>query len=115
MAVAPVIDTVDGTRIMRAVWSGLANGDTGNPMDYPEWADRNLQVFGTFGAGGSLSLEGSNDKVNWVTLHDVTGATLTFSTAGVKMIVENVLYVRPVVTGDGTTSLTAILIARRTN
>lgn len=115
MTVAPVIDTVAGTRIMQAVWPDMANGDTGLPMDYPEWADRNLQVFGTFGAGGSLSFEGSNDGTHWVTLHDINGSTATFSTAGVKMIVENVLYVRPVVTGDGTTSLTAILIARRTN
>ena len=116
MATIPMtIETVDGTRIMRATWSGIGNGDNGQTMDYPEWADRNIQVFGTFGVGGALSFEGSNDQSNWVTLHDATGSTISFSTAGVKMILENVLYVRPVVVGDGTTSLTAIMVARRTN
>ena len=102
-------------QILVATWAALANGDVGITVDYPRWADRNVQVFGTFGSGGSIKIEGSNNGSNWVTLTDMAGSTCVFTAAGVKMIQENVMWVRPSVTaGDGTTALTAVLVARRT-
>lgn len=113
--VAGTINQPSTGQILVVTWASMANGDVGITADYPRWADRNVQIFGTFGAGGSIKIEGSNNGTNWVTLTDMAGNSCVFTAAGVKMIQENVMWVRPSVTaGDGTTSLTAILVARRT-
>ena len=95
----------------------MANTDVGAISDYPAHADRNFQVSGTFGAGGELTMQGTNEPPannNWFTLTDMAGSALVKTSAGGKMIQENTLYVRPNITGgDGTTSLTITLIARK--
>ena len=95
-------------------WAAMANGDTGSPVSVAEFADRSLQVTGTFGAGGSVSGEGSNDSTNYVALADPQGNALTFTTAKIEQVLECVQWLRPNVTaGDGTTSLTVTMFARR--
>ena len=54
-------------RVFVAVWV-LANGDSGLPIEMALYADRSINVFGTFGAGGNLIWEGTNDP----TLKDST-------------------------------------------
>lgn len=113
-AISPSLTQPTTGQILVVTWTPLANGDVGVTADYPRWADRNVQVFGTFGAGGSLKIEGSNNGSNWATLTDMAGNTAVFTAAGIKMIQENVMWIRPSVTaGDGTTALTAVMIARR--
>ena len=100
--------------IKLAVWATLLNGDDGAPFEFVDWADRTIQVFGTFGAGGTVVLEGSNDGVNYSTLTDSNGVAMSYTAAAVKQINEAPRYVRPRVTaGDGTTALTFSLTARR--
>lgn len=91
----------------RIHWEGLLNGDVGSSEQYGHFADRSVQVTGTFGAGGSVSLKGSNDGgTTWVVLTDPQGNALTFTAAGLEAISEMTFMVRPEVTaGDGTTSL----------
>src|SRR3990170_6811827 len=113
MSTKPVFEQYTG-RILRTTWTGLANGETGLVVDYPEWADRNIQVYGTFGAGGSIKIEGSNNNSTWATLTDMSGVALVFTAAGIRMVQENVMFVRPVITaGDGTTSLNIVIVARK--
>lgn len=96
-------------------WTGLLNGDTGEPVECSEFGDRSFQATGTFGAGGSIQPQGSNDSTNYVQLKDPTSTALAHTSAGLKQILEATRMVRPSVTaGDGTTSLTATLFARRT-
>jgi len=97
-------------------WDGLLNGDVGDDVSFPPDADITFQVFGTFGAGGSISLEGTNESTptNRNILNDSRGGAnpVTLTAAGVKQVLESVLWVRPRVTaGDGTTSLTVIMSA----
>lgn len=96
-------------------WTALANGDDGAPAGGRLSGDRSVQVDGTFGAGGTIVIEGSNDSgVTWSTLNDPQGSPLSFTGAGLKAILEYVEQIRPRVTaGDGTTSLDADLIARK--
>jgi hypothetical protein len=95
-------------------WTGLANGDTGSPYEGADFADRTMQVSGTFGAGGSVNLEGGNDNATWAILTDPQGTAITKTAAGLEVIEENPRYIRPNVTaGDGTTSLTVTVWARR--
>lgn len=97
-------------------WAALALNDDGAPIG-PEWShypDRSVQVTGTFGAGGSISWEGSNDGTNWATLNTPAGAAITLTAAGLKQVLEGSLYARPHVTaGDGTTALVVTVFARR--
>jgi hypothetical protein len=101
-----------------ATWTGLANGDTGAPL--PDamlgFADRCVQVSGTFGTGGNCRIEGSNDGgTTYATLHDPGANALNIATAGLSQVLEMARTMRPNITaGDGTTSLTVRALLRRT-
>lgn len=97
-------------------WGPMANGDVGvDPAALLGFSDRSLQVEGTFGVGGTVVWEGSNDGVNFHTLNDPFGVALSFSAAGLKAVTEACQFVRPRVTGgDGTTALTVTSVFRRT-
>lgn len=91
-------------------WTGLLNGDDGAGAEWVEFSDRCFQVTGTFGTGGSCTIQGSNDGANWAALADPQGNALTFTSQKIEQALELPRYVRPVVTaGDGTTSLTVTL------
>lgn len=99
-----------------ATWAPMANGDTGAPLpNMCIYADRSIQVEGTFGSGGALAAEGSNDGENFHTLTNPQGVALSLTSAGLSAITEVCNVFRPAVTaGDSTTSLTVTLLLRRT-
>ena len=77
-------------------------------------ADRSIQIEGTFGVGGSCTIEGSNDGTNFEPLTDPFNNALTLTAKGIKGVEPIVRYIRPRITaGDGTTSLTVTLLGRR--
>ena len=41
----------------KVVWTPLANGDSGSAVDPNDYRDRSVQVLGTFGASGSVTLQ----------------------------------------------------------
>lgn len=99
---------------LTAVWSALANTDTGAPLALSQFSDRSVQISGTFSVGGTIVLEGSNDGTNYHTLTDPAGSAISFTSAGIKTVTEVVKWVRPRVTaGDGSTLLVATLCAIR--
>lgn len=89
-------------------WTPMLNGDVGDPVTLPGYHDRSVQVTGTFGTGGSVAVEGSNDgAVNYAALRDPSSTTIAITSAGMKAVLEAAIHMRPHVTaGDGTTSLT---------
>lgn len=93
-------------------WSGLLNGDQGTTVGVQETIGNfTAQTVGTFGAGGSVALQGSSDGTNWATLDDA-GGTPVAMTAATKIWRLGHLpkFVRPNVTaGDGTTALSVVL------
>lgn len=101
-------------RVRLITWTGLLNTDDGTPAEWVDFADRCIQVTGTFGAGGSLTVEGSNDGVNWAPLADPQGNPMTFTSQRIEQALELPRFVRPRVTaGDGTTSLVTTLCMRK--
>lgn len=95
-------------------WTGLLNTDDGTPFEGPGSNDRSIQFTGTFGAGGTIILEGSNDGTNWFTLTDPQGNNISVTAARIEQISELTRFVRPRVTaGDGTTNLVATMLVRR--
>jgi hypothetical protein len=108
-----------GNNVIVVSWSPIttANND-GQRFEMPGSADRSVQVFGTFGAGGTITFQGSNELVPaaWVTLAAAgdPAEDMTFSAADMKQLLESTRWVRPLLSGgDGTTSLTVLMLARR--
>lgn len=91
----------------------IANAD-GAPFEMPGASDRSIQFIGTFGSGGTIALQGSNDGVNWESLTDPQGNAISKTAKTIEMITELTRYVRPFVSaGDGTTDLDAYLLVKR--
>lgn len=116
------------TNFVRAVWR-LANGDTGSLLESMDFADGTVQIGGigsgtapdgasvaasVFGTGGSVTMEGSNDGVNFFALTDQQGNAITKTASALEVIEEVPRFFRPNCTaGDGTTDITITLWARR--
>jgi hypothetical protein len=110
-SVARVSSHEDNTHVI--TWSGLLNGDSGEPIEMPGSADRSIQFTGTFSSGGTIQIEGSNDGTNYVVLTDPQGNNISKTAAGLEMVSELTRYIRPRVTaGDGSTSLVASLLVK---
>lgn len=93
-------------------WETLTTtNDTGSPVQLARMTDRTIQVTGTFGAGGTVVIEGSLDGTNYYTLNDLQGTALSITAAKIEGVSEVVTYIRPRVTaGDGTTDLDVFLV-----
>ena len=100
---------------MLVTWNGLALNDTGLPFVLSQYADRSVQVVGTFGVGGIVVIEGSNDNSNYATLNDPQGNPISFTlTNKIETISEIVVAIRPKVTaGDGTTAVNISMLVRK--
>jgi hypothetical protein len=121
--IAPVvkdISTRDGS-VISVTWSALTTTNTsGSPIPASEWADRTIQFAGTFGAGGTVKLQGTLDadplSSNYVDLADPQGNAISKTALSIEAVLELVQWVKPVVTaGDGTTSINATMLLRRQN
>jgi hypothetical protein len=94
-------------------WAGLGQGDVGAPFVFPGHPDRSVHVKGTFGAGGTVVLEGSLEVVpgSYCTLNDPQGNPLSFSLEKIEQVLENAVNIRPRVSaGDVDTSLDVYLL-----
>jgi len=108
--------TQDYEGIILASWSGLtfATTDVGAAAEFPNFADRTVQVIGTLGVGGSVRIEGSLNGTDWVVLTDPQGNNLDITSLKIEAISEATRYIRPNVTaGDGTTNLTVLLMCKK--
>lgn len=90
-----------------AQWTALANGDDGAAF---EWVNGDGQLFvtasGTFGAGGSITIQGSANGTAWSALVLVGGGAATFTAAGGGAVLGLPRFIRPLVTaGSGATAL----------
>lgn len=108
IAIKKIKTPYDGSGMQLYSWIGMANGDDGEPLNISHFADKSIQVLGTFGAGGNLRIEGSNmlDSPTYATLADAQGNALDFTAAKIEQVLESPYWIRPRVTaGDGTTAL----------
>jgi hypothetical protein len=97
-----------GRSVTVVAWHNLANSDTGTPYVAPFAARKTVQVWGTFGTGGLVQIEGTLNPhtPQYVALNDTAGNTIVAGTARIRSIENNSYLIRPRVTaGDGTTAL----------
>jgi hypothetical protein len=90
-----------------ASWEALAKHTAGDAASVGAWRGvKTVQVIVTAAGEQNLTIQGSMDGTNWVTLHGVSldsGAyfELTAITAsGLYAIIEDPLYVRPLVSNE---------------
>lgn len=114
-----------GDNAQYVAWAGLVFGtnDVGENFECPGAADRSVQLTGTLGTGGEVTMQGSNvaspgaahDSTDWGDLHDSAGNVLTLDAIGqIKQVQEVTRWIRPRATGgDGAESLGVAMIARR--
>lgn len=119
MATIPleVIDIAPNVKVYR--WMTMANGDVGAPLYLSDSSDKTVQVLGTFGTGGSVTIQGSNHPVTetptYATLHKVDISAATYTAAGMDVIIDNPVCIRPYVTaGDVSTDLDIMLCCVKT-
>ena len=117
--VTPVIVTNnppgDGS-IITYSWTMVTNLDTGAPMPFAQWADRSVQMSGTWGAGGgTITWEGSNDGVTYFALSDPQTNAIAKTADALEQVVEATLWARPRVSVASVTSVVVTLLARRQN
>lgn len=115
MAVQPINFLRQSSALSTAQWTALANGDQGATL---EWvlgqAALHASASGTFGAGGSITFEGSANGTTWSALLLVGGGAATFTAAGSGAIQGTPRFIRPNVTaGAGGTALVADLSLSR--
>ena len=95
-------------------WTGGATADgSGSAVELPEWADNCVHIIGTIG-GATVTIEGSNDGTNWITLNHPGGAlSFTSLAAALKQVLERPRYIRPTITGGAATGIGVYLVMRR--
>lgn len=120
MAVVAKVDTplsTYGDNAQICTWTALlqSTSDTGAPFECPGASDRSVQLGGTLGTGGAATIEGSNDGTNYATLTDPQGVDIVLTALGqLAQVSEITRWIRPRITaGDGSTSLTVTLLAKR--
>jgi len=117
MAVITPTYTRTGLSRMRNVSWTLALNDTGAPVKMPQYRDKTVDIYGTFGASGSVTLRGSNKPDaaaatagDWFTLTDAQANAITKTAKAGEAILENPLWISPICTaGDGTTAITVAI------
>lgn len=111
---AAVVNIVGG--ITRYTFAPMTQAalDVSTVLEAPDFAHKEVQVFGTFGAGGNVAIEGSLDGgTTWAVVNDVQGNALNVTSAKIEKIQETCARLRASVTaGDGTTSLTVVFVLK---
>ena len=113
MSILPYVQQFVGTAgVVKVSWLALKNGDTGAPFTGVAGSRVTVQVTGTYGAGGTALIEGSNNGLadvspTWFTLSaEPTGVPINTGGDIFAKILENPHMVRPNITaGDAATTI----------
>ncbi|TFH85260.1 hypothetical protein EQG41_18275 [Billgrantia azerbaijanica] len=114
----PTVTELRDGSVKKVVYATLTTtNDVGAALPFAEWFDRTVQATGTFGTGGTVVWQGSNDGgTTWATLRDRQGNALSFTAAALEAVDGITELARPKVTaGDGATDIDiSVLCLRRT-
>ena len=95
-------------------WEALKNTDDGNEVICAQFPIKSVQVLGTFSGPATVIMEGSNDGgTTWAPLTDKQGSAISFTSAGIAAIEENMERIRPLLTaGDASADIDVIVVGR---
>lgn len=97
-------------------WEGFAAlNDVGDAVEMGFFSDRTVQTVGTFAGSIEITIEGSNDGVNFTVLTDPQGNAIEPTAECIEAIIELPRYIRPRVTvGSGGADVDVHLFMRGT-
>lgn len=108
----PTVEVIRANLV--AVTWVLGDGDDGRPYEFAYLPDRTVHTFGTFGAGGRLEWQGSNEPpaapTQWCVLKNFNNRDLSHNALACGLVAENTRLVRPVVVAGTGNTLTAIAV-----
>jgi len=103
----------NSVRLKVIKWTITSTDLDGAPYIFAgRFPDKSLHVFGTFGTGGNLKGQGTNEVTspsNWYSLNDPQGNELSFTAAKVGQILENAYQFRPYLSAGTGVTLTVLL------
>ena len=100
---------------LRVVWTPVTEADECVPVRLPWLADRTIQALGTFGSC-NVAVHGSNDGgVTYAALNDPTGTVIDITAAGIKQVLENTEWTKPVVTTGSSQSISIAMLFHASN
>jgi hypothetical protein len=112
---ATIIPTTVEQQIQAAAyrWTDYSTADTSTPIKVQNMQGLagSVQVTGTFG-GATITLQGSNDGTNYVTLKDSAGTAISFTAAGMAEFSTAALFVKPTSSGGTADNVTVTVILR---
>jgi hypothetical protein len=112
---ATIIPTTVEQQIQAAAyrWTDYSTADTSTPIKVQNMQGLagSVQVTGTFG-GATITLQGSNDGTNYVTLKDSAGTAISFTAAGMAEFSTAALYLKPTSSGGTADNVTVTVILR---
>lgn len=109
-----VSEKQDGS-IRQIIWTPLTEADVCIPVHYPKHSDKSIQVLGTFG-GGTIALHGSNDGgTTYAPLNTPASVAIGIAAAGIKAVLENTEFIKPVATGGTGQSVTIAMLLHFSN
>lgn len=109
MAVQPVTKTNGTGDSVIFTWV-LGSGDTGEPVSLSDYSDRTVTMTGNFNSA-AVALQGSNDKLTWMTQKDASDNTISKSSDDIELVGTNPTWTRP--SASTVTSVTVIINAVR--
>lgn len=105
----PITNSADSALV---TWVLTNANNVGVAVTYEDYADRTVQMLGTFG-GATVVLEGSLDGgTTWATLTDPQGNAISTSAALLEAVSEAVPLIRPSLSGGAASTVTIILFVR---
>jgi hypothetical protein len=113
MAVINPVPTQVTSGVMVHLWETVTEADTCAAIR-PAGTEpvlSSVQVVGTLG-GAEVSVEGSNNGTDWVTLNDTAGNAIAITTENGAEFSTSMVYVRPATSG-GSGQTVDILISTR--
>jgi hypothetical protein len=112
---ATIIPTTVEEQVRAAAyrWTDYSTADTSTPIKVQNMQGLagSVQVTGTFG-GATITLQGSNDGTNFVTLKDSAGTAISVTAAGMAEFSTAALYLKPTSTGGTADNVTVTVILR---
>jgi len=109
------IGNQDGS-VLLAEWLNITEADTTLPeIQYPEYGDRSVHIWGTFG-GGTLSMVGRNSlSGSQIVLVDPQGNAINATSEKLEQLLELTQFVAPKIAGATGASLNVAMVLRRSN
>lgn len=95
--------------VVRVIWPALDVNEAGQAAGVARWQEKTVQITNAMGTT-ALTIQGSNDGTNWATLHskemdaDSAVPLSALSDPGMWSILENPLFIRPLVAAGGDTN-----------